>query len=245
MGSSNWNKMTNWYDSMVGDEGHKYHRDYAIPTILKLLNPQKDQLFLDAGCGQGILSPYITRSGGKYIGFDPSDQMIRNAIARHSNNGIFFCEKIENINNNSKVQGKFFDGITFLFSIQDIKNIEEGFKNVSKLLKPDGKIIIFMMHPCFRIPRQSGWGEDKKRKLIYRRLDRYLSAGVIPLDVKVRYKGKKITSYFYHRPLNFYFELFKKNNLFVENLIEIPEQKPGYSEFPTFLALSLKKNKVS
>jgi hypothetical protein len=39
-------------------------------------------------------------------------------------------------------------------------------------------MVLLLTHPCFRVPRQSGWGWDEQRKLQYRRVDRYLTPSV-------------------------------------------------------------------
>ena len=58
-----------------------------------------------------------------------------------------------------------------------------------------------MTHPCFRVPRQSGEGWDEQRKLLYRRVDRYLSPLAVPMKA---YAGGRAATWSYHRPLEDY-----------------------------------------
>lgn len=240
-----WNKMATWYDGMVGSKGHKYHQEYAIPTIMKLLNVKKDQNILDVGCGQGVLRQHITNLGGNYYGVDISENMIKSAIKMHGKNGKggrFFVGSADSLNLINELQNVVIDTAVFMLSIQDMKPLDKIVSAVAHKLKSGGTLVIFMLHPAFRIPRQSGWGEDKRRKLIYRRVDRYLSEDTIPLNTNIKVKGERITSYFYHRPLSKYFEELFKNNLAVVQLLEISEDKKGYGEFPTFLAIKCTRN---
>jgi hypothetical protein len=58
-------------------------------------------------------------------------------------------------------------------------------RSAAWLLRPRGRLAILMTHPCFRVPRQSGWRWDASRRLQYRRVDRYLTK----LDVPIKAYG--------------------------------------------------------
>lgn len=238
---SNWNKISNWYDSMVGDKGHDYHKKYAIPYVLKLLDLKKGNTILDIGCGQGVLAPYIKIEGCGYFGIDSSKNMISSAIKRHGKSGRFVVGSASEIETIKEINFMNFDSAVFMLSIQDMDPLDKIIKGVSKLIKKNGNLVIFMLHPSFRIPRQSGWIEDKNRKLLSRRVDRYMTEEVIPLDTRVKSGNKSVKSYFYHRPLSDYTKELTKNGWVIESLYEIKEEKEPYNEFPTFLALKCVK----
>lgn len=242
MSKSNWNKLASWYDQMVGKKGHIYHKTYAIPTVLKLLELQKGQTILDIGCGTGALSKQVKNRGCGYFGIDSSPKMIKNAIKNHSKDGKFIVGSADELLNIKEINYIKFDSAVFLFSIQDMDPLDKIIKDTAKLLKKNGKLIIFMLHPAFRIPRQSGWGEDKNRRLMFRRVDRYLSKQTIPLNTNIKDKGKSITSYFYHRPIQEYFYQLGINDFIIDRFIEIKEDKKGFEEFPLFLALRAYKS---
>ena len=54
---TSWERVATWYDGWVGDHGSAYHRELAIPAVLDLLQPQRDEQILDVGGGQGVLAP--------------------------------------------------------------------------------------------------------------------------------------------------------------------------------------------
>jgi hypothetical protein len=84
-----------------------------------------------------------------------------------------------------------------------------------------------MTHPCFRVPRQSGWGWDANRKLQFRRVDHYLTPLQVPLkayDEQVR-QGKdrqKGVSRSFHRPLQSYVNALGESGLLLDRICEIP-----------------------
>ena len=103
-----------------------------------------------------------------------------------------------------------------------------------------------MTHPCFRVPRQSGWGWDEGRKLRYRRVDRYLTPLAVPLKT---YPGGRGATRSYHRPLEAYVSALAKCGLLIDRLRELPTyqiapegsharaENLANREFPVFLGL--------
>jgi len=104
-----------------------------------------------------------------------------------------------------------------------------------------------MLHPCFRIPRQSGWGWDQRRRLQYRRIDRYLTPLAVPMK---RYgPGSRGATRSHHRPLEAYVDGLVRQGLRIDALREIPTfersgagaragaENRAAEEIPLFLAV--------
>ncbi|HUL23495.1 MAG TPA: class I SAM-dependent methyltransferase [Thermodesulfobacteriota bacterium] len=64
-----------WFTTPIGSLARKYETE----LILRLLNPQKGEVILDAGCGTGIFTLNILSSGSKVIGLDLSLPMLKGA----------------------------------------------------------------------------------------------------------------------------------------------------------------------
>ena len=148
----------------------------------------------------------------------------------------FYVSDVARIGGIALPEKELFDRAIFMFSIQDIDNHAEAIRNAAQLLKPHGEMLIFMIHPAFRIPRQSGWGKDEGRKLTYRRIDRYKTEATIPLPQRT---GKsEVTSFFYHRPLGSYVHALKNAKCVVLDMKEIYSSNGSHeAEFPHFLLI--------
>jgi hypothetical protein len=109
--------------------------------------------------------------------------------------------------------------------------------------------VTVLTHPAFRIPRQSGWGRDEDRKLLFRRVDRYLSPLKIPIDMRPFKLPEQQVTWTYHRPIQTYVNSLAEAGLWTNALEEWPSPRasqPGPTaraenrargEFPLFLAL--------
>lgn len=239
-----WDEMAPWYAGWAGG-GSLFHKQFAIPEILKALELERGMTLVDLGCGMGALRESVEKAGADYVGVDKSPTMIRNAqkaIQGQRTHAKFFTSDVARPGGIALPVSDKFDRATFMFSIQDIDNHRGAIKNAAKLLKPSsnghagGELVIFMVHPAFRIPRQSGWGKDDARKLTYRRVDRYKSEVTIPLPQRTG--ETQTTSFFYHRPLQSYVDALVDAGFCINGLKEVYSGTRGQeTEFPHFLLL--------
>ena len=137
-------------------------------------------------------------------------------------------------------------------SLQNIENAQEVIKEVNRILKPKGKLLIVLNHPAFRMPKASSWGWDEARKVQFRRLDSYLSESSEQIQMHPGDKPWEKTISF-HRPFQFYFKTLHSNGFFVSKLEEWSSHKTSEAgprkdaedkarhEFPLFLFLEATK----
>src|SRR5258705_953134 len=52
---TDWGKVAEWYDDLVGDSGSEFHREVVLPGVVRLLAPAAGERVLDVACGQGVL----------------------------------------------------------------------------------------------------------------------------------------------------------------------------------------------
>jgi len=105
---------------------------------------KKNSTILDAGCGNGIFFSRV-RKKIKYkyaVGIDYSHGMIQNALDRRLPHTKFFVDDITNLKNIKKIKIKFDYIITkrSLINLSSSKKQIEVIKNLSKLLKKNGKL---------------------------------------------------------------------------------------------------------
>jgi ubiquinone/menaquinone biosynthesis C-methylase UbiE len=249
-----WDAVAAWYDGWVGKGGSQYHRRLAVPATLQLLDARPGEAIIDIGAGQGVLAPFIAQAGAVYTGIEVSPKLLALARQHHGEHGRFLRADAARLNEQSAMQAELFDGAVFLLSIQDMNPLDEVLRSATWVLKPGGRIVILMTHPCFRVPRQSGWGFDEGRKLQFRRVDRYLTP--LPVPMKQHPGSKSGVTISFHRPLSEYINTMAACGLLLDRMEEIPlgdaslkkdrskAEKLADDEIPLFLGLRAHKLSV-
>jgi ubiquinone/menaquinone biosynthesis C-methylase UbiE len=145
-----------------------------------------------------------------------------------------------------------YDAALIILAIQNIGNIAEAFAEAARVLKKDGRLLVVMMHPAFRVPKASSWGWDEGQKAQYRRVDKYLSASSSELLVHPGKRGSEVTIS-YHRSLQDFSKALAKAGLLISKMEEwISHKKSGAGprqkaedlarkEIPLFLMLEAVK----
>jgi SAM-dependent methyltransferase len=195
-----WDGVAGWYDKLVGADGSDYHQNVILPGVMLLLDIQKGDSVVDICCGQGVLVKHlITAGAGKIHGIDASDKLISSASQRHGNDPRVSFE-VADVCGKAPWANAGFDKAACVMAVHDVPDAAALMKNVSAALKPGGSFAIVMMHPCFRIPKESHWGWDGDQKIQFRRLDKYGSALEIGIQTRPGLNTGEGTV-FYHRPL--------------------------------------------
>lgn len=237
----NWDASESWYTAAVGEKGHYYHQTVILPGALKLLGKFKS--LLDVGCGQGVLARHLPKDVD-YVGVDQSSALIESA-KKMTKQGQFFvadaCEKLP-------LENKTFERATFIMSLQNMERGKEAIANAAKHLSAKGKMVLVLNHPCFRIPRQSGWGVEEQKKLQFRKIESYMSAQKIPILTNPGKKEESANTYSYHHCLTDLSSWLKAAGLLIETVEEWCSDKKSEGknakmedrarkEIPLFMAL--------
>jgi SAM-dependent methyltransferase len=252
--STSWDPLARWYDGWVGEGGSEHHRQVAIPAVLRLLEAKAGERILDVGAGQGVLAPAVARAGALYTGVDASPRLINLAKQHHGQIGRFLVGDARNLESIPGIEEASVDAVVFMLSLQDMDPLQPAVRTAERALKPGGRLVLLLTHPAFRVPRQSGWGWDERRKLVYRRVDRYLTP--LPVPLKPLPGGDGRTTRSFHRPIEDYVNSLSDAGLLTDRMEEVPAHKlsgVGQSrrseelarkEIPLFLGIRARKSIV-
>jgi SAM-dependent methyltransferase len=244
-GSASWDGVADWYAGWVGRDGSWYHRNLAVPLLMELLQLKRGERLADLGCGPGILAPPVREAGASLIGVDLSPRLIEIARRHHGRLAQFVVGDATALPPLPELAPGSLDAVSLLLSIQDIDPLDRAIASAAGLLRQGGRIGLVMLHPCFRVPRQSGWGFDDHRLLQYRRVDSYTTELAVPMQSY----GRGRTTRSYHRPLSAYFTAFRRAGLAVTSLCEVADTarepdkavRRAKAEFPLLLGLRIEK----
>jgi ubiquinone/menaquinone biosynthesis C-methylase UbiE len=247
-GNSSWEGSHDWYDKTVGSKGHYYHEKIILPGVVRLLQLAPSSRLLDIACGQGILERHIPKES-EYMGIDLSTSLITAAKSYKPPKNHQFL--VGDATKPLKAD-KNFTHAAIILALQNIEHPLAVFKNAYEHLAHQGKFVIVLNHPCFRIPRQSSWGVDQTHKIQFRRIDRYLSPLKIPILTHPGQKNASAQTQSYHYPLSAYTKWLHEAGFVIEEMEEWISDKTSEGgaaqmenrsrrEFPLFLTILSRK----
>ncbi len=247
MSNTDWDNVALWYDAHL-EGSDTYQAKVIAPNILRMLDIKKGETVLDLACGQGFFSRLVKDAGAVVTGIDLSKSLVD--MAKEKSSDVLYVVAPAD---DTKLKKESFDKVFTALAFENIKNIDEVMLEVRRVLKQEGKFVLVMLHPAFRIPQYSDWGFDAKKEAQYRRVDKYLSEAKIDIELNPHKGSEKVTSTTFHRSLQWYMKSFKKAGFVITSIEEWISHKKSQSgarqkaedaarkEFPMFLALELKK----
>ncbi len=204
-------KAEDWHKQVMydGDKSRKYFSD---PWIWKLLGNVKDKKILDLGCGTGYLSIRIASKGASVIGVDFAETMIQKAkqISPENLDIEFIRSESHKL---SFIQNESLDFVVSNFVFMDIKEIEKTMDELYRVLNDRGKVITVFSHPCFPLDQC----QETEEGVVFNWEHPYFSKRRVTSPPWAHHKSDFIH---YHRPLSYYWQIFKKSGFSVLDFIE-------------------------
>lgn len=246
---TDWSEAASWYDSLVGDGGSEYQQHVVHPGVMRLLDLKPGEPVLDVACGTGALCRLMHEAGAGVTGVDAAAAMIHRAQSRSDPAIRYLTADARQLDRCAPLRDEVFCAATCVLAIQDMDPIAPVFQGVAARLAASGRFVLVMMHPAFRVPRQSAWGWDEKTNVQFRRVDRYLTCRREKILTHPGAGQAGGHTWTFHRPLQDYIAALAGTGLHLDALQEWTSHKtsdPGRRadaentarrEFPLFLAL--------
>lgn len=247
--NTSWQNVHKSYSENIGENGSYFHEHVIFPNLEKILDIDSKTKILDLACGEGVLSRYL-KGYSSYLGLDISKGLIEQAKRKNTKENVEFevkdvSKRIEGIDND-------FTHATVILALQNIENPYMVMKNASDHLIVNGKFVVVLNHPYFRIPKSTSWELDTRSGHQFRKVFRYLSSHKVRIDMNPGLKSKEYT-YSYHYSLSDYTHMLKESGFIIESIdewISDRESQGRYAEtenftrkeFPLFMCIICRKN---
>lgn len=221
--SAGWDAQADWYDARHGESGDSLHSQVVLPAVLRQLAPQHGDKVFDCCCGQGVFSRLLAKQGVEVVGLDASEELIAKARERAGDRERFLVADARNFGPSMK--GQLFDHAAIVLALQDLDPLEPVLAGCRSVIKEGGRLVIALVHPCFRPVRRSGWTWQGDRR------SRVVSAYLRPFQEELRtHPGKGAASPVstaHHRPLQDYCNALGNSGFAVTACEELGSPKRG------------------
>ncbi len=131
------------YDTLATNYNHTRNADpYLVDRFIHHLHPFLEGVYLDIGCGTGNYTSTFNKKGFHFIGIDPSIEMLDKAM-RHNPEIDWKLGSAEN----TQLKSHSINGITAMLTIHHWSNLKVAFRELNRVLKPAGHIVLFTSTP--------------------------------------------------------------------------------------------------
>jgi len=154
---ASWDSVAEWWTSRSSARGD-VNREWVIdPALFRLLGDVRGQRVLDAGCGSGYLARLLAAKGAEVVGVDHSAKLLE--VARHEEKKLLFGVKYlqADLGRLSPLAEAAFDIVVSNVVLQDVVAFDKAFREFHRVLRPGGRLLFSVTHPCFERPVPGIW----------------------------------------------------------------------------------------
>lgn len=221
MSTFGWDQMAEWWDEKMGDEGDLWHRTLIDPPLIRLVDKVEGLRLLDLGCGNGYLGRRFARQGAIVIGVDANAPIIERARGREEQESLGIGYHVADAAHLEMLADDSFDLVICNMALMDIENAAGAIQEVARVLRKQGRFVASLSHPCFDKVSTSGWAIEQIYPIttIWRKMSRYreIAVAMVPW---LKFPGELVSTQAHHRPLSWYFRVFRASGLVVASFEE-------------------------
>ena len=228
-----WNANAEFWDGKMG-EGNDFHKILLESTQLRLLGIKSGDRVLDIACGNGQFARKIAELGANVTAIDFSDNFIKIAKSKSKNNIEYRVIDVTIKADLKKLEGRLFDAAVCTMGLMDMENIETLIEHLPALLKPNGKFVFSITHPCFNsgeilLVQEQDDLEGEVRNRYSVKTSNYL---IEKSNLGVGIVGQPKPQYYFHRPISTVLRL-----LFTRGFVLDAFEEPSYGETENTVSL--------
>ncbi len=164
--------LAEWYDHAIREGQLPLFNHVLYPCMLEMLGDVKGQQVLDVACGPGFLTRQIARRGAHVVGVDVSEEMLRRGRedGRSAPRPITYYE-MDAAHLAASWSGSFDVAICNMAMV-DMPDIDSVLAEMARVLKPGGRYIFSITHPCFVMPGAE-WVDNNRGDPVFKRVDNW------------------------------------------------------------------------
>lgn len=148
----NWpDKYDSWFSTPLGVLVKKFETS----LLLEMLEPERDELILDVGCGTGVFTLDILSYGTKIFGLDISTPMLSQAVKK---TGAYPFFAIAGDMSVLPFPDESFDKVYSMTALEFVADAKKAVSELDRVTRPGGRVVLTTLNSL------SPWAERRKRE---------------------------------------------------------------------------------
>ena len=223
-----WEEIAGFWDRHIG-EGNDFQKSLIMPATDRLLDARAGQTILDVACGNGNYSRVLGRRGVKVVACDFCQTFLNRARERTTpEDGDIEYRRIDatSMAQLLTLGEKRFDAAVCSMAMMDMIVIDPLLDSLAELLKPGGRFVFSLPHPCFstndmKFTASLQVHQDKLEQVYGVEIRKYLTQEA---GLSVGIINQPAPHYFFHRPLSAILAACFSGGFMIDGM-----EEPGYT----------------
>lgn len=215
-----WNELAEWWDQGLGDDGDLWHRTFLDPASFAAVGLVDGLRVLEVACGNGHNTRRLARLGATVTAVDVSEEIIALNRRREAQESLGITYLAADAANLAPLPDSSYDLAVSQMGLMDIPDAAGAIGEMGRVLRPGGRFVALICHPCFDIPENSAWVWEKAgfEAAAWRKMRRYSTPFAAPIPW--RKDGEIIHIMAYHRPVSWYVRAIRDAGMVLTGLEE-------------------------
>lgn len=209
-----WDFAADAYAKGQADGRDYYRLEFFGPAQIAMTGDVRGTQLLDVGCGSGYFARAMAERGASVTAFDLSPRMIEHA---KRGGGDIAYEVLDATMVGEHYAAASFDVVTACMALQDMPDVPAVLRGIARVMKPNGRCVASIEHPCTSTPYRE-WQRDRERRKQWLCIDRYFEHAA--MDYTWKRWSYEFTTAALHVPLETWFGWIREAGLVVRDLRE-------------------------
>ena len=147
-----WNTNAAVWDDHMGADGNDWHLMLVWPDTARMLDLRPGERVLDVACGNGLSARRMAAGGAEVVGIDASEAMLERASAYATEHDRSIEYRQVDVTDEAALLAlgdQAYDAAVGNMALMDISDIGPLMRALPRLLRPGGRFVFSVLHPCF------------------------------------------------------------------------------------------------
>lgn len=139
---------TDFWVKIIREDLDPYRIGLTNRAVLEAVGDVDSLMVLDGGCAEGYMARELARRGAKAVGIDSCAPLIEAAREAAAGEGLAINYQVADLINIPAADDTY-DVVVLNHVVQDMEDLDGTFRELGRVTKPGGRVVIMMLHPCF------------------------------------------------------------------------------------------------